>query len=188
MKRFVSLVMAVLMIFSFAACAKKTEETPSDPNTPPELYVGEGFRTVLSTLMVGNFNIVEKYAVYGRPQTDENGRVSESAENDFAIDGLNSVITLFKSVYSGAKAEELVEKCGYYEKEGALYCNKKAKNEGTHFDLSNMKTEVTAKDDESCSFKVTVVRVSPGGAQKEKTFKCRAVYENSMWLLEDMYY
>ncbi|MBQ6264110.1 MAG: hypothetical protein IJK60_01510 [Clostridia bacterium] len=188
MKRLFSLFLATLMIFSFAACGKKTDETPSDPGVPPELYVGEGFRTILSTLMTGNFNIVEKVAVFGRLPTDENGRVSEPAERDYAIDSYESLLTLFRSVYTEEQAKKLIEKCGYYEKDGVLYSDKKAKDEGTYFDLSSMKTDVTAKDDETCSFTVTVIKVNASGKQKEKTIKCKAAYENGTWLLEDMYY
>ena len=188
MKRLFSLFIAILMIFPFTACGKKTNETPSDPNTPPELYVGEGFRTQISTLMTGNFNIVEKVAVFGRLETDENGRVSEPAERDYAIDSYQSLLTLFRSVYTEEQAEKLIEKCGYYEKDGVLYSNKKAKDDGTSFDLSSMKIDVTTKDDETCSFTVTVIKIAPDGKQKAKTIKCKAAAENGTWLLEDMYY
>ena len=188
MKRLLSLFLATLMVFSFAACGKKTEEVPSDPDAPPELYVGEGFRTILSTLMEGNFNIVEKIAVYGRLQTDENGKVTEPDERDYAIDSYEALLTLFRSAYTEEQAEKLIEKCGYYEKDGALYSKGKAKDEGSSFDLSSMKIDVTEKDNEHCSFTVTVMKVSPDGKQKEKTMECRAVAESGTWLLEDMYY
>ena len=188
MKRLLSLLLAALMIFSFAACGKKTEETPSDPNTPPELYVGEGFRTLLSTLMAGNFGIVENTAVYGRPETDKAGRVIGSAETNLDYSSYDSLLAVFRSVYTEAKAEDLIKKCGYYEKDGALYSKKSAKNAGASYDLDSMKIDVTAKDGETCSFTVTVVRVDADGKQKEKTLKCRAVAENGTWLLEDMYY
>lgn len=188
MKRLFSLFLAALMIFSFAACAKNTEETTTVPGAPPELYVGEGFRTLLSTLMVGNFNIVENTAVYGRLKTDKDGRVMGSGSADLDYSSYDSLLAAFGSVYTEEKAEELIRKCGYYEKDGALYSKKSAKDEGTSFDLSDMKIDVSAKDDETCSFTVTVVKVSPEGKQKEKSFDCKAVQENGTWLLEDMYY
>ncbi len=188
MKRFVSLISAVILIFSFASCGSQTKEAATAPGGVPELYVGEGFRTILSTLMTGNFNIVEKVAVFGRPQTDESGRVSEPEDRNYALDSYDALLVLFRSVYTEEKAEKLIEKCGYYEKDGALYSNKKAKDEGASFDISSMKIEVTEKDDKNCSFNVTVIKTDGSGKQKEKSFRCKAVCENGTWLLEDMYY
>lgn len=186
MKRLTALLLSILMLVSLASCGSKKdveeETTTVDYNVNPEAFVGEGYRMILSGLVRTNFEIVEKIAVNGRLDSNEKGKVTDKITSDY-----ESLLALYSSVYCAENAEKLLKK-SYTQKKDGLYVKGNPKKEGTNYNIGTIEINVSEKTDEQCTFKASVMVTDADGKESTKVLNCKAVYENSTWLLEDMYY
>lgn len=187
MKKATALLLTLALCFAFVACGKETQPAGKESNTLTdselETYIGDAYRETLAILMRENFMLVEDVAVYGHLDTDKNGKV-----NSLVFNSYETLQKTFSAIYGDEKAEKLMKKFGYSDKDGDLYYKSgDRRNEGTKYSFESSAIDVYEKSDDNCLFRLTVTVTKPDGKTGEKTLKCEAVNTENGWRLADMY-
>ncbi len=191
-----------------AEVSETSEEDSQNDESAEDSEASEGVSIqMLDELVEKNFDCMTKIFVLGSLPCegigadgeeinweDENSYIRKVTDSRFP--DYESFSEYVHSVYSESTADMLLNNYPfegepkYLDKDGELYIDlSKDGGRGYYVNWQNRTISIVEQNEDTCSFNIETTIEEPADEPVEKpyTINCTAVYENGIWVLEEMY-